>query len=326
MAIFFLIIGLEVKREVLEGQLSTRAQVMLPTVAAIGGLIMPALIFVFFNYNQPATLRGWAIPAATDIAFALGMILLLGKRVPQTLKVTLVALAIIDDIAAILIIAIFYNTGVSLLSLGLASICLAGLMGMNRLGVGKLSPFIWVGVVLWLCVLQSGVHATLAGFVLGLTIPLKTTTDYSPLRVLEHALHPWVAFLILPLFALANAGISLAGVGLNTWLSPLTLGIALGLFLGKQIGVMLFSWVAVQLKLCTLPQGVNWRQYYGMALLTGIGFTMSLFIGNLAFQENLSHIKAVRIGVLSGSILAASLGVALLHATCKKTKPVNPAL
>lgn len=319
MAIFFLLIGLEIKRELIEGHLSSVSQVVLPAVAALGGLAAPALIYAYINMDYPANMSGWAIPAATDIAFALGVLLLLGARIPTALKVCLVAIAIIDDLAAIIIIAVFYTAETSLLSLGLAGVGLAIVLLMNRRGVTSLGPYVVMGFIIWACVLKSGVHATLAGVALGLMIPLKATNKNgkSPLKVMEHALHPWVAFAVLPLFAFANAGVALTGITLETFLQPVTLGIMLGLFLGKQIGVMGLTFIASKLKICRLPQGVTWPQFYGMALLTGIGFTMSLFIGTLAFND-VAMASAVRLGVLSGSFLSGILGVLILLATTRK--------
>lgn len=313
MAIFFLLIGLEIKRELMEGHLSRRDQVILPAVAALGGLAMPAIIYAYINWNDPITLQGWAIPAATDIAFALGVLILLGDRIPASLKVCLVAIAILDDLAAIIIIALFYTAETSLLSLGLASIGLLIVYVMNRRGVTNLGPYILMGFIIWACVLKSGVHATLAGVALGLLIPLKGKDEAggSPLKHLEHTLHPFVSFAVLPIFAFANAGVSLAGLTLDTFMQPITLGIMLGLFLGKQIGVMSLTFLAVSMKICRLPEGVTWLQFYGMALLTGIGFTMSLFIGTLAF-DNIEYASAVRLGVLSGSFLSGVAGVTML--------------
>lgn len=321
MAIFFLLIGLEIKREVIEGHLSKREQIILPAVAALGGLVVPAVVYAYINWHDPETLRGWAIPAATDIAFALGVLILLGTRIPASLKVCLVAIAIIDDLAAIIIIAVFYTAETSLISLALAGVGLIIVFILNRRGVTNLGPYIVLGIIIWVFVLKSGVHATLAGVALGLLIPLsaKNAHGKSPLKVMEHALHPWVAFLVIPVFAFANAGVSLSGLSLSAFLHPVTLGIILGLFLGKQIGVFGLTAIAFKLKICKLPDGVTWLQFYGMALLTGIGFTMSLFIGTLAF-DNIEHASAVRLGVLSGSFLSGVLGVMVLLAS---TKPQN---
>lgn len=321
MAIFFLLIGLEIKRELIEGHLSKRDQVILPALAALGGLAVPAIIYSYINWGNDITIQGWAIPAATDIAFALGVLILLGDRIPASLKVCLVAIAIIDDLAAIIIIALFYTAETSLLSLGLAGIGLLIAFIMNRRGVTKLGPYIILGFFIWACVLKSGVHATLAGVALGLLIPLKTkdNPDRSPLKQLEHTLHPFVAFMVLPVFAFANAGVSLSGLSFETFMQPITLGIMLGLFFGKQIGVMGITFLATSLKLCKLPEGVSWLQFYGMALLTGIGFTMSLFIGTLAFSD-VEYASAVRLGVLGGSILSGVAGVIILLLSTKKEK------
>lgn len=320
MAVFFLLVGLEIKREILEGQLSTREQISLPAIAALGGLVLPALIYSYFNWQDAEAINGWAIPAATDIAFALGVVSLLGNRVPEALKIALVAIAIIDDLAAILIIALFYTSNLSVFSLAVGIIGIAILTLLNKRGVTKLAPYIITGVFLWACVLKSGVHATLAGVLLAFFIPLKTKTPEgkAPLRQLEHGLHPWVAYAILPIFAFANAGVSLQGLSIDLLMQPITLGIAAGLFFGKQIGVMAFTALGMALKLCKLPQGVNWKQYYGMALITGIGFTMSLFIGTLAF-ETTEHQTAVRLGVLLGSAMSGVLGYLLLRATSPST-------
>ena len=321
MAIFFLLIGLEIKREILDGHLSKRDQVILPAVAALGGLAVPALIYAFINWGNAVTIQGWAIPAATDIAFALGVLILLGNRIPPALKVCLVAIAIIDDLAAIVIIALFYTAETSLMSLGLAFIGLTAAFVMNRRGVIKLGPYILLGFFIWACVLKSGVHATLAGVALGLLIPLRTKTDpdHSPLLQLEHTLRPFVAFVVLPVFAFANAGVSLSGLSLATFMQPIPLGIMLGLFFGKQLGVMGLTFLAISIKLCKLPEGVNWMQFYGMALLTGIGFTMSLFIGTLAFSD-VEYASDVRVGVLSGSILSGVAGVSILLMSTHKRK------
>lgn len=319
MAIFFLLIGLEIKRELLEGHLSSRDKAILPAIAAIGGLAVPALIYAYLNWNDAIAINGWAIPAATDIAFALGILMILGDRVPTALKVCLVAIAIIDDLAAVIIIALFYTAEISMQSLLLAGIGLSIAALMNWRKVTNLGPYVIVGLFIWACVLKSGVHATLAGVALGLLIPLKAKNEdgKSPLKVMEHALHPWVAFGVIPVFAFANAGISFAGITMETFLQPVTLGIMLGLFLGKQIGVMAITWLACTLKICRLPEDVTWPQYYGMALLTGIGFTMSLFIGTLAFTD-VEMATPVRLGVLSGSFLSAVAGITILLLTTKK--------
>jgi len=313
MAVFFFLVGLEIKREALDGELSDLRKAMLPIIAAVGGMVVPAGIYVLLNLGNPGGLPGWAIPAATDIAFALGVLSLLGARVPTALKVFLLALAIIDDLGAIIIIAIFYTADLSVISLVLAAICLVALLTLNLAGVRRKTPFILIGVVMWVCVLKSGVHATLAGVALAFFIPLaKDSEGESPLRTMEHALHPWVAYGILPLFALANAGVSFAGMGFGDLFAPVPLGIALGLFLGKQIGVVAFGFAAVRLGICRLPEGTNWLAYYGVALLTGIGFTMSLFIGTLAFSDP-ANLVGVRIGVIGGSILSGVMGYIVLQ-------------
>ena len=319
MAISFLVVGLEIKREILDGHLSKREQITLPAIAAVGGIVAPALVYSAFNWNVPTDLHGWAIPAATDIAFALGVLMLLGKRIPSSLKVCLVAIAIIDDLAAIIIIALFYTSQLSLLSLGLAGLGLLAAIFCNRRGVTNLGIYSVLGIIIWACVLKSGVHATLAGVALGLIIPMRAQNKNgkSPLIVMEHALHPWVSFGVIPLFAFVNAGVSLKGLTLDAFLHPVTLGIMLGLFIGKQIGVMGFTFIFSKLKLCKLPQYVTWPQFYGMSLLTGIGFTMSLFIGTLAFDD-LQHATSVRLGVISGSLLSVFFGVIVLLLTTNK--------
>ncbi|WP_338526009.1 Na+/H+ antiporter NhaA [Pseudomonas batumici] len=321
MALFFLLIGLEVKRELLEGHLSKPSQVVLPGAAAIGGMVVPALIYWFLNRDNPAALGGWAIPMATDIAFALGVLALLGKRVPVSLKLFLMTLAIIDDLGAIIVIAIFYSHELSTLSLMLAGACLVALIAMNRLGVVKLGPYLVIGLILWVCVLKSGVHATLAGVALAFCIPLRTrNAESSPLLSLEHALHPWVAFGILPLFAFANAGVSLAGVQLESFTHHVPMGIAAGLLIGKTVGVFGLTWLAVKAGLAALPNGANWGQLFGVAILCGIGFTMSLFVGSLAFIPGSSDYAGMdRMGILTGSILAALIGYAVTAAASRKS-------
>ncbi|GFM51166.1 Na(+)/H(+) antiporter NhaA [Pseudomonas cichorii] len=314
MALFFLVIGLEVKREVLEGQLSRPSQVVLPGAAAIGGMVVPALIYYVLNKDNPAALGGWAIPMATDIAFALGVLALLGKRVPVSLKLFLMTLAIIDDLGAIVVIALFYSGELSSLSLMLAGASILALIVMNRLGVAKLGPYLLVGLVLWVCVLKSGVHATLAGVVLAFCIPLRIkASKASPLLSLEHGLHPWVAYGILPLFAFANAGVSLAGVTLDNFTHPVPMGIAAGLLIGKTLGVFGLTWLAIQTGLAKLPNEANWGQVLGVSILCGIGFTMSLFVGSLAFEAGASDYAGEdRMGILTGSILSALIGYAVM--------------
>ena len=310
MALFFLIIGLEVKREVLEGQLSQVSQIVLPGTAAIGGMVVPALIFWALNKDDPAAVAGWAIPMATDIAFALGVLALLGKRVPVSLKLFLMTLAIIDDLGAIVVIALFYSGTLSTVALMLAAVCLVALIAMNRLGVVKLAPYLIIGAILWVCVLKSGIHATLAGVTLAFCIPLRTrNAEASPSQTLEHALHPWVAYAILPLFAFANAGVPLAGVTLESFTHHVPLGIASGLLLGKTLGVFGLTWLAIKTGLAALPEGASWKQLLGVSILCGIGFTMSLFVGSLAYVAGQSPFAGEdRMGILAGSIVAAIVG------------------
>ena len=311
MAVFFFLVGLEIKRELVEGELSDLRASALPVIGAIGGMIVPAVVYATINAGNAEAMRGWAIPAATDIAFALGVMSLLGNRVPLALKVMLTAIAIIDDLGAIIIIALFYTAGLSPTALLLAGLALAALVGLNRAGVRSTVPYILLGAVMWVCVLKSGVHATLAGVLTALTVPLAEKDGHSPARHLEHALHPWIAFLVLPAFAFANAGVSFAGIGVAALADRVTLGIAAGLVVGKLAGV----WGALQLALLTgvgrRPEGVTGRHLLGLAALCGIGFTMSLFIGGLAFEDP-ARAVSVRLGVLGGSIIAALLGAALL--------------
>ena len=321
MAVFFFVVGLELKREFLEGELSNRDQIVLPAFAAVGGMLVPAAIYAYLNWGHPITMNGWAIPAATDIAFALGVLALLGSRVPVTLKLFLMALAILDDVGAIIIIALFYTTELSTLSLTTAGICLFLLIYFNKRGVTHLPVYIFIGVIMWASVLKSGVHATLAGVFLAFTIPLRDAENpkHSPLRQLEHELHPTVAYVILPVFAFANAGVPLAGMTIEALLEPVSLGIIAGLFIGKQLGVFSFAWLAIKLKLARLPEKVSWTQLYGAAILCGIGFTMSLFIASLAFEhEGQEYIRQVRLGILTASLLAAVTGYVLLRFTQQK--------
>lgn len=325
MAIFFFLVGLEIKREVIKGELSSLDKVSLPLFAAVGGIAVPALIYLGFNYTDAVTINGWAIPAATDIAFALGILALVGNRIPVSLKILLLAVAIIDDLAAIIIIALFYTENLSLHALAWAGVGTAVLFAMNRFRVMRILPFALVGTFVWAAVLKSGVHATLAGVITAFAIPLARpvrkdgTQGASPLTRAEHGLHVWVAFLILPLFAFANAGVSLSGLSVADLMSPVPLGIALGLFAGKQIGVFSFCWIAVKLGLAKLPEGSNWCQVYGVACLTGVGFTMSLFIGTLAFDDA-ALLNGVRLGVLMGSIASGVLGFTLLRIFCKSSE------
>ena len=311
MAVFFFLIGLEVKRELIDGHLSSKDQIILPAVAAIAGIVVPALIYAWLNIGQEVAIRGWAIPAATDIAFALGVFSLFGKRLPLSLKLFLLSVAIFDDIAAIAIIALFYSQDLSIYSLAIASAGLIVLFALNRLKVPYQSIYILVGVIVWAAVLKSGVHATLAGFAVAWFIPLRVKNEqgHSVLKQLEHGLQPWVAFFILPLFAFSNAGISLEGLGLESLMNPVTLGIMLGLFVGKQVGIFGACWLAVKAGIAKLPTDTNWQQLYGVALLCGIGFTMSLFIGSLAFeQQDAEYLNNVKVGVLAGSLLSALFG------------------
>lgn len=318
MAVFFLLVGLEIKREMLDGQLSSWSRRALPGFTALGGMIAPAAIYAVLNINAPDSLRGWAIPTATDIAFALGVLSLLGPRVPASLKVFLTALAILDDLGAVIIIAVFYTAELSGLYLGLAAATLVVLAALNRFGVMRLAPYLLLGAALWYFTLKSGVHATLAGVALALTIPLKPSPARpddiaSPLHRLEHGLHPYVAFLVIPIFGFANAGVSFSGLGLSTLAAPVPLGIMLGLFLGKQIGVFGFGWLAIRAGLADLPARASWGQFYGIALLCGIGFTMSLFIGLLAFPGSEALQDQTKIGVLAGSLLAGLCGWLVLR-------------
>lgn len=323
MAIFFLLVGLEVKREVLEGQLSNLSQVALPGLAAVGGMAVPALIYVSLNWGDPDALNGWAIPAATDIAFALGILSLRGNAVPTALKVFLLTVAIIDDLAAITIIAVFFSGDLSLISLALAGATLVVLALLNWQGVTRIAAYTIVGIVLWVLVLKSGVHATLAGVALAFAIPLRVKGEpqHSPLHQLEHSLHPWVAFGVLPLFAFANAGVPLANMQLGSLLSPVPLGIAAGLFLGKQIGVFGLSWIGIQLGLARKPEGVGWLGLYSVAILCGIGFTMSMFINSLAFEHGAGiFTEASRLSILIGSLLSAVFGYLVLSLALKRER------
>ena len=320
MAIFFLLVGLEIKRELVAGELASPAQAMLPGIAAAGGMLLPALIYAGINLGDAMALKGWAIPAATDIAFALGILQLLGRAVPLGLKVFLVALAIIDDLGAIVIIALFYTGNLSLVSLLLALGVLAAMFGLNRLGVTRVAPYALLGIVLWVCVLKSGVHATLAGVAMAFAIPMRTGDGGdgpSPLKQLEHVLHPWIAYLVMPLFAFANAGVSFAGLGLAALADGVTTGIAAGLFLGKQLGAFGFAWAAIRLGLARLPDGVRWIDLYGACVLAGVGFTMSLFIGTLAW-DTADYAAPVRLGVLAGSLMSGVGGYLLLRATLRR--------
>ncbi|MGF1708019.1 Na+/H+ antiporter NhaA [Enterovibrio baiacu] len=325
MAIFFLLIGLEVKRELIEGALNTKEKAIFPAIAAVGGMVAPALVYLAFNANDPVTASGWAIPAATDIAFALGVMALLGKRVPLSLKVFLLALAIIDDLGVIVIIALFYSSDLSVTALTVAFLSTMALFLMNSKNVSGVKWYMLVGAILWFSVLKSGVHATLAGVVLGFAIPLEGGKDgKSPLKTLEHAIHPYAAFLILPLFAFANAGVSLEGVSFESLTNTLPLGIALGLLVGKPLGIFTFSWLSVKMGVARLPESVNFKQIFAVSLLCGIGFTMSIFISSLAFVGvDQSYITFSRLGILIGSTLSALAGYALLNAVLPKSSQVE---
>ncbi|CAI0877373.1 Sodium/proton antiporter nhaA [Serratia rubidaea] len=314
MAIFFLVVGLEVKRELMQGSLAGRDKAVFPAIAALGGMLAPALIYLLFNGGDDIARQGWAIPAATDIAFALGVMALLGNRVPTSLKVFLLALAIIDDLGVIVIIALFYTHEVSLAALGVVAAAVAVLALMNWRGVSKTSIYMIVGLVLWVAILKSGVHATLAGVIVGFMIPLKVKKGPSPSETLEHEMHPWVAFLILPLFAFANAGVSLEGVSLNGLASLLPMGIAAGLFIGKPLGIFIFSWLAVKSGIARLPEDIGFKQVFAVSVLCGIGFTMSIFIASLAFSgADEAFSTYSRLGILLGSTAAALVGYALLR-------------
>ena len=316
MAIFFLLIGLEIKRELILGHLSSLSKIALPAIAAIGGMLVPALIYVLFNFNNEFALRGWAIPTATDIAFALGILSLLGKRIPVSLKIFLMALAIFDDLGAILIIAFFYTSDVSTMSLFMALVCIIILIAMNKMQITLVSVYALVGIILWVFVLKSGVHATLAGIILAFTIPLNAINEkrkrISPVKSLQHYIHFWVAFYILPIFAFVNAGIDLRSLSLDLIINPVSLGIILGLFIGKQLGVFFFVYLAVKFKIASLPKGTTWVQVYGVSVLTGIGFTMSLFIDSLAFQDSAMFSYTDKLAILIGSVLSGVLGYLIL--------------
>ena len=319
MAIFFFFVTLEIKREFLQGELSNPKQALLPIIGAVGGMLIPALFYIYINYDNSQTLNGWAIPSATDIAFSLGVLSLLGSRVPISLKVFLTALAIIDDLGAIIIIAFFYTGDLKTNYLLLLLVTFLLLMIVNKLNVKKFLPYIFLGLFLWFFTYESGVHATISGVLLATVIPhRRKEKDFSLLTKIEHAISPYVAFGIMPLFALANAGVSLEGINFISLLAPVPLGILLGLFVGKQLGVMVFSFIAIKFKLAQMPSNSNWLNFYGVSILTGIGFTMSLFVGNLAFVENLQYMDGVKIGVLSGSLLSTLFGYVILLISKKK--------
>ena len=314
MAIFFFLVGLEIKREIKAGELSTRSRALLPAIAAVGGMIVPALIYWYINLDTPENLAGWAIPAATDIAFALGILSLLGTRAPVRLKILLTAIAIIDDLGAILIIAFFYTSNLQLEPLYFGAVALAGMAMLNARCTVRTAPYIILGVILWVAVLKSGVHATLAGVVTALFIPVvcKKDPNITPCKTLEHQLHPWVAFIILPIFAFANAGVPFDGMSLKSFADPTTLGIIMGLVVGKQVGIFSMLWLSIKTGISPMPAGTTWLHLYGVSALCGIGFTMSLFIGGLAFDD-LQHQAAIRLGVLSGSTISAIIGYLIIR-------------
>jgi len=324
MAIFFLLVGLELKREFLQGELSSRKKVVLPGLGALGGMLIPAAIYIIFNARDPIALQGWAIPAATDIAFALGVLALLGSRVPVGLKIFLTSLAIFDDIGAIIIIAFFYTSKISFAALIVTGACLLVLFVLNRRGIAQKSIYLTIGVIMWIALLKSGVHATLAGILLAIFIPIKSTapSESSPLQSLEHDLHGAVAFIIMPLFAFCNSGIRFSGMGWEQVAHPIPLGIALGLFFGKQLGVFVFCWLGIKWGVAELPTRATWLSFYGTAILCGIGFTMSLFIGSLAFEETGANLLIdERLGILAGSLASGLYGYWILH---QATKPAAP--
>ena len=319
MAIFFFFVTLEIKREFLQGELSNIKQALLPIIAAVGGMVVPALVYVYINLGDAETLNGWAIPSATDIAFSLGVLSLLGKRVPLSLKVFLTALAIIDDLGAILIIAIFYSGDLSIKYLSLMLVAFIGLLVINKFNIKKFLPYLILGIFLWDFTHNSGIHATIAGVLLAMTIPhRKKEKDFSLLIKVEHLISPYVAFGIMPLFAFANAGVSLEGLSFSSLLDKVPLGIVLGLFVGKQLGVFVFSYLSIKLKIAQMPSNSNWYNFYGVGVLTGIGFTMSLFVGNLAFVDNMQYMDGVKIGVLTGSLLSTLFGYFLILLTPNK--------
>jgi NhaA family Na+:H+ antiporter len=327
MAVFFFLVGLELKRELIEGELSDKRNIILPGIGALGGMIAPALIYLYFNYKDPTAVSGWAIPAATDIAFALGVLALLGSRVPISIKIFLTSLAIFDDVGAIVIIAIFYTHKISLTALVIVALCIPVLYFLNKRDVLSKAPYILVGIVMWVATLKSGVHATLAGVVLAMFIPLSSVKNpsVSMLKIMEDRLHSVVAFIILPVFAFANAGISLMGMGSEQLLHSVTIGVALGLFLGKQLGIFGICWLFLKLKLVTLPKGMNTASLYGTSVLCGIGFTMSLFIGSLAFDNNGTLLFDERLGIVIGSLVSGVVGYLCLRYSLDKPAKTKPA-
>jgi NhaA family Na+:H+ antiporter len=320
MTVFFFMVGLELKRELLEGELSDKRNIILPAIGAIGGMVLPALIYIYLNAGDSVALKGWAIPAATDIAFALGILSLLGSRVPAGIKVFLTSVAIFDDIGAILIIAFFYTANISVLALVVVACCIPILLFLNKRGVESKSLYLLVGIIMWTAMLKSGVHATLTGVILAMFIPLKSKTkpDYSPLKSMEHDLHTVVAFFVLPVFAFANAGIGLVNIDVEHFLHPVPVGIAIGLFLGKQVGIFGMCWLCIKLKITNLPTGISWRSLYGTAILCGIGFTMSLFISSLAFEETgVNLFFDERLGIILGSLVSGIVGYLVLRASLR---------
>ena len=318
MAVFFFFVTLEIKREFIQGELSNIKQALLPIIGAVGGMLVPAFFYIFINWGDTETLNGWAIPSATDIAFSLGILSLLGSRVPISLKIFLTALAIIDDLGAIVIIAFFYSGDLNITYLSLILISYIALLTLNKFNVKQIIPYLIVGCFMWFFTYESGIHATIAGVLLASSIPhRKKDKDFSLLLKIEHSISPYVAFIIMPLFAFANAGVSFAGLTFSSLLLPVPLGILLGLFIGKQVGVMLFSYISIKFKIAQMPNGATWKGLYGVSILTGIGFTMSLFVGNLAFAENVQYIDGVKIGVLTGSLLSTIFGYLLLLITTK---------
>jgi NhaA family Na+:H+ antiporter len=319
MAIFFFFVTLEIKREFIQGELSNLKKALLPIIGAVGGMVIPALVYVGINFSNIETLNGWAIPSATDIAFSLGVLSLLGSRVPISLKIFLTALAIIDDLGAILIIAFFYSGDLNISYLSLILVSYIFLLIFNKYGVKKFLPYLLIGTFMWYFTYKSGIHATIAGVLLASTIPHRIKDkDFSLLIKLEHAISPYVAFIIMPIFAFANAGVSLEGLSLLSLLQPVPLGILLGLFIGKQVGVMIFSFISVKIGVAQMPDNASWLSLYGVSILTGIGFTMSLFVGNLAFAENIQYMDGVKIGVLAGSLLSTLFGYFILQFASKK--------
>jgi NhaA family Na+:H+ antiporter len=326
MAVFFFLVGLELKRELIEGELSDKQNIILPGVGAIGGMLAPALIYVYFNTGDPTAMKGWAMPVATDIAFALGVLSLLGSRVPVSIKIFLTSLAIFDDIGSILIIAIFYTAKISLASLVVVAICIPILAWINKRNPDSISMYMVIGAVMWVAMLKSGVHATLTGIILAMFIPMKSKTNaqYSPLKRMEHNFHSVVAFFVLPIFAFANAGINFAGIGVQQVIHSVPLGIALGLFAGKQVGIFGLCWITIKLKLSSLPTGMSWSSLYGTASLCGIGFTMSLFIGSLAFEETGANLMFnERLGIILGSLASGIVGYIVLSASLRSSNQLN---